>query len=250
MSKAAAVRPGRRPGPSRTIRGAAALFVAGALAIGACSSDGDDGAGGGDGGSSASSSGASDSASPSETALEPYVTVPAGVTLTDPGTRLYLGQRATVAWQPTKKVTAVLDLRVRSVERTTFAKSFEGWKIDKATSRLKPFFVRARAVNPVKRNLGGIDVLLWARDDEGTLVDAQRFREQVFKPCPGGTLPKTFRKGASANLCFVYLLSPGRRFDAVVFPPPNDRDPVVWKGQSPAKKAEANQKKNQKNKNQ
>ncbi|TIC84828.1 hypothetical protein E8D34_14020 [Nocardioides sp. GY 10113] len=254
MSRVAATFSGRRPGTARTRSGLVALGLVAALALGACGGSGDDDDAGSPGassdatsdtGSGSASETASDTESGSESGSEsetgsadpePYLPVPASVTLTDPGTRLYLGRKATVAWRPRKGEVAVLQLRVMSVERTTFARSFRGWKIDKATARLTPFFVRARAVNPLRRNLGGTDVLLWARDDEGTLVEAQRFREKVFEPCPGATLPKPFRQGDSASVCLVYLLSPGRRFDAVVFPPPDGVAPIVWKGQPPAKR--------------
>lgn len=159
-----------------------------------------------------------------------YLETPEGVTLTEPGSELALGESATIAWEPREGATAVLDLTVDRIERTTFDASFQGWQIDAATAAMTPYFVRASATNVSGEDLGGVAVLLWGRDDAGTLVDRQRFTDQTFRPCPSGDLPAPFADGASTTLCFVYLIAPGRTLDAVAFPPPAGLDPVLWRG--------------------
>ncbi|WP_141013571.1 hypothetical protein [Nocardioides sambongensis] len=171
-------------------------------------------------------------AEPSATATEEtgYLDTPDGVTLTEPGTELSLGETATVAWEPREGTTAVLDLTVDRIERTTFDESFQGWQIDDATAAMTPYFVRATATNVAEQDLGGIQVLLWARDDSGTLVAVQRFTDKVFRPCPSADLPAKFPAGETTQVCFVYLISPGRALTAVAFPPPQQADEVLWSG--------------------
>lgn len=169
---------------------------------------------------------------PSASTSDPaaYLDTPDGVTLTEPGTELSLGEAATVAWEPREGTIAVLDLTVDRIERTTFDESFQGWQIDDATAAMTPYFVRATATNVSGEDLGGVQVLLWARDDSGTLVAVQRFTEKTFRPCPSADLPKAFPDGDTAQVCFVYLISPGRALTAVAFPPPQQADEVLWTG--------------------
>lgn len=160
-----------------------------------------------------------------------YLEVPVGVTLTEPGSALGLGETATVAWEPREDTTAVLDITVDRIERTTFDESFQGWQIDAATAAMTPYFVRATATNVSESDLGGVPVLIWGQDDSGTLIDTQRFKRKTFEPCPSGDLPKKFVPGAEAEVCFVYLIAAGRSLDAVAFPPPAGLEPVLWSGE-------------------
>lgn len=159
-----------------------------------------------------------------------YVDVPDGVELTEPGAELALGETGVIAWEPRDGTVAALELTVDRIERTTFDASFQGWQIDARTAAMTPYFVRARATNVSGQELDGAHVLLWARDDTGTLVDVQQFKEKTFAPCPSSDLPKRFADGDEADVCFVYLMAAGRKLDAVTFPPPGGLDPVTWSG--------------------
>ena len=179
-----------------------------------------------------------------------YVKVPDGIELTEPGAELKLGDSAMIGWEPRNDTVAALELSVDRIERTTFDESFKGWQIDARTAAMTPYFVRATATNVSGQDLSAIHVLLWARDDAGTLVDVQRFQKRRFRPCPSGDLPKGFADGDKADLCFVYLMSAGHTLDAVVFPPPAGLDPVVWTGKvstkvQPPKASKAKEKKGQ-----
>ena len=187
--------------PVRRALSAATTSVA-ALALGAalltgCSSDDGGNTGSGDASSAATTSpGASDSSSGaepgdggSETA-EPYLPVPEGVELTPPGTELEVGDSAVVAWEPRQKTVGVLEITVKRLERTTFEKSFEGWKLEPAVRRTTPYFVRARVANVGDTDLGGVEVPLYIVDAKNTLVRYSRFAS-TFKPCDSRDLPKS-----------------------------------------------------------
>jgi len=167
-------------------------------------------------------------ASPSETQSPPYFPVPAGVELTEPGSELTVGQPATVAWQPTQKVTGVLDVTVTRLTRTTFA-AFKGFKIDAATARKTPYFVKATVRNAGRTDLAGRPVPLYAATDANTLVEASTFSEE-FKPCRPGVLPSPFPAGGKVNVCLVYLVPPGSGLTGVTFRPYEEFDPITWTG--------------------
>lgn len=196
------------------------------------------GGGDGDAGDGESPSGASGSESASE-AVDPtasaYLSVGDGVKLTEPGTTLRFGQPATIAWQPRQDTTAVLRVTVERVDRTSFKESFEGWVITDEMEGQTPLFVRLSVRNAGEGNLGGEPVPVAVIDDEGIRVQPTTAAEQEFEPCPGGPLPKKFGPGTKTDLCLLYLLAPGRTFDAVGFlPVDSDAQPVggaiTWEG--------------------
>jgi hypothetical protein len=160
--------------------------------------------------------------------------VPSGVALTTPGTQLHLGQHAVVGWHPRQGETATLDLQVTRLERTTFDKSFQGWKISPNVAATTPYFARAVATNVSDTDLGGISVPLWARNDAGELVAPQSFDRRTFGPCHPDRVPDTLAPGASVDLCFVYLMSPGSDLASVTFQPQTEThgalDPITWSG--------------------
>jgi len=213
----------------------AALALGAALLTG-CSSDDGGNTSSGDASSAATTSpGASDSSSGaepgdggSETA-EPYLPVPEGVELTPPGTELEVGDSAVVAWEPRQKTVGVLEITVKRLERTTFEKSFEGWKLEPAVRRTTPYFVRARVANVGDTDLGGVEVPLYIVDAKNTLVRYSRFAS-TFKPCDSRDLPKRFRPGQERDVCLVYLAPDRGKLTAVSFRPTEEFDPITWTG--------------------
>ncbi len=240
----------RRPGAPVPLL-AALLLTIGTLS--ACGGDATDPDSAATGGSSASPASGSESPEASESAAPDYLPVPEGVTLTEPGTELELKDDAVVAWEPRQKVVGVLQVRVKSLEMTSFKKSFSGWKLDKATRQTTPYFVKAKLTNLGDSDLGGRDVPLYAADADGTLIQASSF-ETTFKPCPsGGVFPKKFGPEKAQELCLVYLVPEGAELTAVTFRPLQDFVPITWSGTvddltAKDKKDEKKDKKNKKNK--
>ncbi len=124
-----------------------ALAVAGGLA--GCGSD----EGKGD---------AEESVSPSPSATlrtgpASYLEVPDGVTLTEPGTALDLGEEGVIAFERRQDEVGVLSVVVERIERTSFQESFPGWNVDDATAAARtPYFVRLRLTNVGETDLGGL----------------------------------------------------------------------------------------------
>lgn len=173
---------------------------------------------------STSSTSATASASPTA-----YLPAPEGVTLTEPGTELAVGEQATIAWQPKQAVTGFLDATVTSLVSTSFEQSFKGWQIDQATASKAPFFVTATLRNAGETDLGGRDVPLYAATDANTLVEASAF-SQEFQPCRPGALPSPFPPGGTVDVCLVYLLPAGSKLVGVSFRPTEEFEPILWTG--------------------
>ncbi len=186
----------------------------------------------------------SESPSASETEEAPYLPVPEGVELTEPGSDVPVGQSAVIAWQPRQNLVGALDIRVTKLEQTTFEQSFEGWDV-KAEEKKKvtPYFVRAKVTNVGDTNLSQRLVPLYASDTGDTLIEPTKFTEE-FKPCPGGFLPKGFSTGDKADVCMVYLIGDGLRLAGVTFRPTADFDAITWSGDieklQPPKKKKGN----------
>lgn len=211
----------------RVIRRLAPITAAALLVLGTLS-----GCGGGDDGNKESDDDPSQSPTSETTETEgPYLPVPAGVELTEPGSALGLGESAVIAWQPRQNLVGVLDLDVTRLEKTSFAKSFEGWNVKaEQKKKVKPYFVRATVTNVGETNLSGRLVPLYAVDSEDTLVEPTKFTDQ-FKPCPGGALPKGFSNDDTAEVCMVYLVAPGLKLSGVTFRPTAEFDGITWTGE-------------------
>ncbi len=178
----------------------------------------------------ASDSAAEDGTPSSSPSASPYLPVPDGVSLSVPGSDLALGDTATVAYKPRQDTVGVLDLSVTALEETTFEESFQGWKLDPATKKSTPYFVRATVKNRGRSDLGGQDVPLYLQDDQQTLVEPSSF-DGDFEPCPSTPLPKHFRAKDKVSVCLVYLAAPGTTLEGVTFRPEQDFDAITWTGQ-------------------
>lgn len=221
----------RRPGapvPLLVTLPVTLLLALGGLS--ACGGDATDSEAGSGASSSAGAAVASESAEPSEEPAPDYLPVPDGVTLTEPGTDLELKDEAVVAWEPRQKLVGVLEVKVKSLEQTSFKKSFSEWKLDKATRQTTPYFVRAKIANLGDSDVGGREVPLYAEDANGTLIEASTF-ETRFEPCASdGAFPKKFGADAAQELCLVYLVPEGAELAAVTFQPVQDFDAISWTG--------------------
>ena len=187
----------------------------------------------------------SPTSSPSATAPPaPYVAVPAGVELTQPGYALQVGDQATVAWElpivksdkgkgkkdkQGKAKVAAVDIKVKRVEAATL-KAFAGWELNKSARNSNPFFVRANVTNVGKTDLSNVRMPLYIVDGKNTLIQASTF-EGDFKPCGSTPFPKKFKTGEKFKMCNVYLSPNNGRLTAVSFRPTKKFDPITWTGE-------------------
>ncbi len=134
-----------------------------------------------------------------------------------------MGDTATLAWEPRQDTVGVIDAG-GPMEKTSFKRSFAGWRIDEATEQTRPYFVRTTITNGGETDLGGRRIPLYAVDGENRLVDYSSLRRS-FKPCPSTDFPKSFPPGASGEFCLVYLVPDRGDLTAVSLPPHPGRQP-------------------------
>lgn len=214
----------------RVCAAVATLALAGAVLVG-CSDDGEptsDAPTASPSESGATSPSESPSASPS---AEPtsYLPVPAGVTLTEPGSELAVGQSAVVAWSPRQGKVGVMDVKIKRLQRTTFKQSFAGWKLTKEHRTTQPYFVRATITNRGESSLGGRRIPLYMVDGTQSLVEYSAFADR-FKACPSTNFPKGFKPGDSTDVCLVFLAPNKGALTAISFRPTQEFVPITWTG--------------------
>ncbi|SFI08272.1 hypothetical protein [Nocardioides psychrotolerans] len=178
------------------------------------------------------------SASATET---PYLPVPDGVELTAQGSELRIGDEAVVAYEPRQELLGVLGITVDRIDKTTFATSFAGWKLDAATKAMTPYFVQATVTNNGETDLGGRPVPLYIVDSADTLVESSTFKG-TFEPCPSKPFPKVFGAGKTMSTCLVYLAPEGTTLEAVSFRPTQEFNPITWTGRITAPQKDKPQK--------
>ncbi|WP_243060990.1 hypothetical protein [Nocardioides sp. SR21] len=196
---------------------ALALAVSAVLALAGCSTGG---------GSDSAGPSASATATPSAT---PYLPVPAGVTLTPPGSQLSVGDAASVAYEPRQDQVGALDITVTALE-TTKIEAFSAWQLSDAQKASTPYYVRATIENVGETDLGGRPVPLYVVNENDVLLEATPFASS-FKPCPSTPFPEKFGPGDSADVCLVYLAPDRGELEAVSFRPEETFNPITWTGE-------------------
>ena len=119
---------------------------------------------------------------------------------------------------------------IRDREKTSFEKSFKGWKLTAEDKASAPYFVRATITNEGETDLGGRPVPLYIVDGNNVLVEASSFATE-FKPCPGSNFPKEFVEGDKVKVCLVYLAPEEGELTAVSFRPTQEFLPITWTGE-------------------
>jgi len=198
-----------------------AAALAGALLLAGCSGSDDAGTPAGEG------TGAT--APAPATSGTPYLPVPDGVELTEPGSQLSVGDHAVVAYEPRQDLVGALDIQVTRLEKTSI-KDFSAWQLSDAMKRSTPYYVRARVENVGETDLGGRDVPLYVVNDDNVLLEPTPFASS-FKPCASTPFPDTFKPGDTAKVCLVYLAPDHGDLVAVSFRPEETFNPITWTGE-------------------
>ncbi len=223
--------------------GAAALVAAASLT--ACGSDSDDKPSG-PSGTATNPFGTPTATESAAVTEEGYLPVPAGITLTEPGSRLELKEEATAAWRPRQDLVGVVDVSIRRIDVTTIKKSLKNFRLSKEAKASTPYFVRAEVTNVGETDLGARQLPIYLLDSQGRLVAATGV-DRAFEPCPGSTLPAIFAPGDEASSCLIFLVPEGRELQSVMFRPPEGVVPLVWTGKAKPL-VDKDKKKNKKNK--
>lgn len=161
--------------------------------------------------------------------VKPYLPVPDGVTLTEPGTELEVGDPATVAFRPRKGQVGVLKLTVRKLARVNID-ALADWQLDDVAEGSSLFFVTVAVKNRGEKDLGGLRVPLYAAAGNKTLVESTAFKT-LFKPCPSGPLPPRFNPDDQVKTCLVYLLPNAGKLAGITFRHDLKFDPITWTGE-------------------
>jgi hypothetical protein len=158
----------------------------------------------------------------------PYLPVPDGVELTDPGSELGLGEHATVAWRPRQGQIGVLDVVVRKLVKASM-KDLEDWQLDAAGLSSALYYVTVTVANVGDLDLSDRRVPLYAFDGAGTPVESSAFKTD-FDPCPSLAMPDGFVTREKTTLCQAYLVPEHGDLKAVGFRPTDDFNPITWVG--------------------
>ena len=200
-----------------------ALLAAAVLLLGACTGTDEP-----EGRSGASGTGASVATDdPDDGIPRPYLPVPAGVTLTDQGSELGVGETAVVAWKKKREV-AVLSLKVRRLQRAPI-KALADWQLDAAGRTSSLFYVTVSAENLGEPDLGGTRIPLYVASGATTLVESDAFKTE-FRPCPSPALPEKFATGDKTTACLVFLVPDHGQLTSVTFRPNAKFNAITWVG--------------------
>lgn len=190
-----------------------ALLAAAALMLAGCSS----------GGQPKAQKKPSPSPSPTST-----VSVPAGVSLTDQGSKLSFGDSATVIFEADQDRGTVLKLTTKNATKGRIS-DLSGFALDDATRRSTPYYVHVSVSNVGQGDIGGGPVPVYGVDAHNTLLPPARFTSP-FKPCPSQPLPKHFAPGDSLRTCLVFLAPSHGTMTAVSYRPDQAFNPITWTG--------------------
>ena len=172
-------------------------------------------------------SGASSGSSESPTASGPSVAVPAGVTLTNPGSDLDLGQPASVVYAAGPDRASVLIVTVRKIAAGSMKKDFKNFVLSPRELKSTPYYVTATVHNAGPGKLGGAKVPLYGFDSTNTYFPASPIVGDL-DVCKGGALPESFGPKATVQTCQVFIVNPGVTLDAVELRPNNSAEPIRW----------------------
>jgi hypothetical protein len=219
----------------------AAALVAGAVVLSGCSGSSSS-SNPAAGGSSSSSTPAGTSATPESSA--PSSTPPSsssssggvvdGVRLTFPGSKLKVGDSASVSWQPDQKTTGVIKVSVTKLQKVPIS-AFSDFRLTGTVRRSTPYYVHATVTNLGKSDLSHAPVPLYLLDERNTLLQPSTF-QALFPPCPSRPLPAKFTRGKKTSVCLVYFAPDHGKLVAISFRPTEDFDAITWSGPVTKKK--------------
>ncbi|WP_370186656.1 hypothetical protein [Aeromicrobium sp.] len=153
--------------------------------------------------------------------------VPDGVTLTDPGSRLDVGDEGTVVIDLGDGAASAVTVTVEKVRRGSI-KDFRFFTLDEKSRDATPYYVDATVRNDGPAGLGGSSLPLLAHADDDVVYPASELVGR-FRPCPSSALPERFLAGASADLCFIYLLPRGTALRTIDLQPGDAASAVRWR---------------------
>ena len=158
----------------------------------------------------------------------PYLPVPEGVVLTDPGSELGLGEQATIAWRLREGGVGVLNVKVRKLVQADI-KALQEWQLDAGGRTSSLYYVTMTVANVGDVDLGDRRIPLYVLDGANALVESSAFKTD-FEPCLSPALPGGFVTGEKVTVCQAYLVPKRGELKAVSFRPRKNFNPITWVG--------------------
>ncbi len=168
---------------------------------------------------------AAPTATPAPAPSEPSVQVPEGVTLTEAGATVEVGEPATAVYDDGERL-SVLTVSVTKVVKGSI-KDFKSFVLGPQERASTPYYVSATVTDEGPRPLGQTTVPLYALDSTGTLFPATSLVGS-FDRCAGGPLPSGFAPGDTVETCLVYLVPANATLQSVQLRTDDTADPISW----------------------
>jgi hypothetical protein len=179
------------------------------------------------------------SASPS--AHPGKASAPSG-TLTPPGTKLAVGETATVGWvlnsfSEKAKDGSRLQVTLVSIDKGSIADVNKAFSLSAGEKRDTAYYARFRikALVDVPSKLVKAQsptVNIFASPDKGLDPEFIQFGSGVFEACDAKAPPSPFTSGSSYETCLTYLMPEGTALRKLRWTggTPCDSTPIVWSG--------------------
>ena len=162
-----------------------------------------------------------------EVAVPKGFDVPAGVTLTEGGTKLVKGDSASAVYQIADKTRSAITVSVTGVTKGDIT-DFTFFSLDDTSKKSTPYYVNATLTNDGPAGLGGALVPLYAHDSSNAITPPNEI-VGTFEPCPNRLLPKSLLPKASAKVCLVYLVPETTKLVSIDLQTEDMDEPVSWK---------------------
>jgi hypothetical protein len=153
---------------------------------------------------------------------------PAGVTITQGGSTLELGEAASVVYQVEEGAASAVNVTGNAVRKGDIKKDFTFFSLDRKAKTSTPYYVRLTVENNGPTGLGGVTIPVLAHTDSNTVFPPSEL-VGTFKPCPNAALPESFLESSKADLCLVFLLPKGEKLRTVDLQTGKEADAIHWK---------------------
>lgn len=161
-----------------------------------------------------------------QTAPSEGVSPPPGVTLSEGGADLVVGESATVMYQIADQATSAITVTVTKIQQGDI-KDFRLFSLDEASRAATPYYVSATVRNEGPSGLGGAAVPLYAHDSSNTIMPPNDIVGE-FAPCPNRDLPASLLRGEEAEVCLVYLIADGATLVSIDLQTTELETPISW----------------------
>lgn len=163
--------------------------------------------------------------SPSPTG--PSVEVPEGVTLTEPGATMDLGQPASVVYDAGNDRVSVLTVTVDKVVAGSMKRDFNSFALKPKQLRSTPYYASVTVRNAGPGPLGRAAIPLYGYDSTDTYFPSSPIVGKLDR-CQGGPLPATFGPQATSQACLVFIVGDDVTLEALELRPSDEAEPIRW----------------------